>query len=451
MTREDVYIYPRAKALIERCGNMAAAARELAEHLGHGSDALRMQLQRTMKGDFVRSRPIGANWSLPWPYDLYRDRPCSESEFQVLLRDARKLVSTDGLHHRRPAEAFPSPETQRHDSVVTDATGAQLGDEVPSDVLEPKYDETKEVPRDFEGILGGFKRAQAELHLHEAAQVRCRVDFRSSELPVGIMGMSDIHWGSQDVDYDAIGRHIGLLKAIPNLYGICAGDINEFAKTKHRNALDGQVLPPTVQARGARAMFLETYVKWLAACLGNHDTRIHSDSGFDIGEYIFGEVPEGARRIPFLRDGGLVVVELGAIVYTINVFHGDSSFGTRFNPNHKGAQVVRMVDGPTDIVMNGHTHNPAVQDTFAVSDDMQPLRDILLIQLGSYKVKGDDHARRRKFAEVSDVQMGCAILFPDVKRVLGFKRVEDAVVVLEAVTELYKQGGSIARYWPAEV
>jgi predicted phosphodiesterase len=262
------------------------------------------------------------------------------------------------------------------------------------------------------------------------------------------MGYSDVHWGSEDVDYNAIRRHVELLKTIPNLYAFCLGDVNEFAKLKHRGAVEGQIHSPTVQARAARAVFLETWEKWLTVVLGNHDMRVFLESGFDIGEYLIGEVPPGKKRIPFMRDGGLVTIELGQQVYTVNVFHGDSAFGTRFNENHKGRQTARLVDGRTDAQFNGHTHNPAVQDTSEPSDDMQGARSAVYVQCGSYKVLGDDHARRRKYLEVSDVQMGTIIAFPDTHRILGFKRVEEAVVILGALTEHYERGGSITDYMP---
>lgn len=348
---------------------------------------------------------------------------------------------------KRPAETFEPPDGCRNGNIITDAIGKQLGDEIASRVLEPVF-ESKEVPRNVDGLLDGFERAQREKKLHDQSQRKARIDLRKTRVPICIMQHTDVHWGSEDTDYAAIRRHLNLLKTTPHLYAFGTGDFEEFAKLKHRGAVEGQVHSPTVQARAVRAAFVETWEKWLAVVLGNHDMRIFLESGFDVGEYLIGEVPKGKKRIPFLRDGGLVVVELGDQVYTHNIFHGDSAFGTRFNETHKARQTARLVDGRCDVTWTGHTHNPAIQDTSEPSDDMGSPRDACYMQGGSYKVLGDDHAVRRKFLMVEDVQMPAVIQFPDRHFTLPFKRIETAVMVHRLLVEAYRAGQTISDVLP---
>lgn len=348
---------------------------------------------------------------------------------------------------KRPAETFHAPDGYKTGNAISDATGDRIGDEIASSVLEPVF-ETKEVPRNVDGLLDGFERAQREKKLHDQSQRKARIDFRKVKVPICIMQHTDVHWGSEDTDYGAIRRHLNLLRTTPYLYAFGTGDFEEFAKLKHRGAVEGQIHSPTVQARAVRAGFIETWEKWLAVVLGNHDMRIFLESGFDVGEYLLGEVPKGKKRIPFLRDGGLVVVELGDQVYTHNIFHGDSAFGTRFNETHKARQTARLVDGRCDVTWNGHTHSPAIQDTNEPSDDMQGARHACYMQGGSYKVLGDDHAVRRKFLIVDEVQMPAVIQFPDVHLTLPFKKVETAVFVHEQLVRAYTAGRTVREVLP---
>jgi predicted phosphodiesterase len=448
MRHEDAYIYPRAKALVDSHLTVNGAARALVDAgASNTTESARQVLMRTLRGEFPNRKPF--QWELPWPYDLFNDRACTELERIEVYRTAKILIRDRGIEVKAPKDTFGPPLGTKTDSglSISDATGTKIGDEIEAAILQPIFD-TREVPQSADEILGGFIRAQEEKKLHDRSQTRAHVDMRHVHVPICIMGHSDVHWGSEDVDYDAIRRHANLLKTIPNLFAFGLGDFNEFAKLKHRSAIDGQIHAPTVQARGVRAMFLETWQKWLAVVLGNHDMRTYLESGFDIGEYLIGEVPPGQQRIPFMRDGGLVTIEHGSQVYTHNIFHGDSAFGTRFNENHKGRQTARLVDGVTDVVWNGHTHNPAIQDASMPSDDMAGARDAVFIQLGSYKVHGDEYSRRRKFMEVSDVQMGAIIQFPDAKVKLPFKRVEHAVFMLRWLTKAYESGATIKDVLP---
>jgi predicted phosphodiesterase len=440
---EDAYIIPRARALIaESDGSISRVAKTLARLGDVPASTLRLVLSRTRDGQVVRRRP--AAWSLPWPYDLVNDCPCDELTFRRQFTGAHAAATIPPVP--LPKEAFPDPpQGTRPDNVISDATGTRLGDEIAVGILEPKFENPRDVPRDLDSLVAGFQRAQAEKKLHEQSQTRAVVDLTGVRCPILTFAHSDVHWGSEDTDYDAIARH-AVLAQRPYTYLFMLGDLNEFAKLKHRGAVEGQIHSPTIQARAARSWLTTVWESLLAACLGNHDMRVFQDSGFDIGEYLF-EPPEGKERVPFMRDGGLVVVRHGEQVYTHNMFHGDSAFGTRFNENHKGRQTARLVDGRCDVTWNGHTHNPAVQDTSEPSDDMAGARDAVYCQAGSYKVKGDDHARRRKYLVVDNVQMPAVVTFPDVHLVVPFKRVEVACWFHEAAVKIYENGGSVRDFY----
>lgn len=442
MRVEDAYIVPRARALIAQYGNnLRGIAKILVEesHCVTSQGTLEEVLRNTRDGRLARRRPY--EWSMPWPYHLIEDRPCTTAEFRQMIVGTTELPPTP-----LPKEAFPNPPVgTKLPDPVTDATGQKLGDEEPGRLLEPKFEGTQEVPRDLTSLVAGFRRAQAEKKLHEISQTRAVVNQTHIHVPILIFQHTDVHWGSEDTDYDAIARH-AIIGQRENTFLFMTGDLQEFAKLKHRGAVEGQIHSPTVQARAARSWLLEVWDSILAGVLGNHDMRIFLESGFDIGEYLFNP-PEGKERVPFLRDGGLFIQRHGTQVYTHNIFHGDSSFGTRFNENHKGRQTARLVDGRCDVTWNGHTHNPAIQDTSEPSDDMGGARDAIYLQGGSYKVHGDDHARRRKYLMVDDVQMPAVITFPDIHLVIPFKRVETAVFFHEAIVKVYEDGGSIRDHY----
>jgi hypothetical protein len=410
-----------------------------------------------LHGECPKRRPQFWSWEWPCAYPGHPTIPglperLAGGEHNLALgrRSARAraiLASvTPAPEVKRPSATFQPPVDVPRSDVTTDATGSRLGQETESRRLDPIF-ETHAVPRNFEDLAAGFIRAQNEKKLHDQSQRKARIDMRHVEVPVLIFLHTDVHWGSEDTDYDAIRRHHKLMQ-LPHVYAFGGGDFDEFAKLKHRGAVDGQIHAPTVQARAVRSMFLETWEHWLAVTLGNHDMRVWLESGFDIGEYLLGEPPEGKHRIPFLRDGGLIVIEHGSQVYTHNLFHGDSAFGTRFNENHKGRQTARLVDGRCDATWNGHTHNPAIQDTNEPCDDMGGARDACYLQGGTYKVLGDDHAVRRKFLMVEDVQMPAVIQFPDLHMLVPFKRVEAAVMVHRLLVDAYTRGQSVRDVMP---
>jgi hypothetical protein len=413
-------------------------------------DAIRDLANRARSGR-TPSRPP-RDWAWKWPMPSYPGHPnisgLPHANLTPRAKKRRAGAIVNPPEVKSPSDTFELPQDTPMPNVVTDATGGKLGDEIATRFLEPIFDNPREVPTDFDSLVGSFERAQQEKKLHDRSQRLARIDLRAVDVPILIMQHTDVHWGSEDTDYDAIRRHIRLLRESPFTYAFGTGDFQEFAKLKHRGAVDGQIHVPTVQARGVRAAILETWDKWLAMVLGNHDMRVWLESGFDIGEYLIGEVPPGKRKIPFLRDGGFVYLELGSQIYTHNVFHGDSSFGTRFNENHKARQTARLVDGRFDCTWNGHTHNPAIQDTNEPSDDGQGTRDAAYLQGGSYKVKGDDHAVRRKYMCVRDVQMPAVIQFPDYHLTLPFKRVEIASFVHKQLVAAYQQGATIRDVMP---
>ena len=67
-------------------------------------------------------------------------------------------------------------------------------------------------------------------------------------LPIGILYMTDIHFGNKGVDYKLLEEHINIVKKTPNMFVLVGGDmIDAFSPTKHSTGMMNDLFNPDEQ------------------------------------------------------------------------------------------------------------------------------------------------------------------------------------------------------------
>jgi predicted phosphodiesterase len=246
------------------------------------------------------------------------------------------------------------------------------------------------------------------------------------------MLLSDIHIGSPQCDYATFLRHADLLAKHDNLYAIVLGDVVEWAISQRMmSSVLEQVMPPAVQARFWKAFVSDLLKKLVAVVMGNHEGRSERYGGFDVGEYLYHELTNGAA--PYLKDGGSLRILVGEQEYSGLLMHGDGIPGnSMYSKTAKHQRLQRHQWGWHDFACIGHTHEAEVLVTEVPTDDAGGRREVHQLQAGSYKVlHSEQYPHRMGFMGSPIVDMPAIVLWPDQKRMASFRRVESALAALE--------------------
>jgi predicted phosphodiesterase len=351
---------------------------------------------------------------------------------RTISREELQTALSRYATQKEAAEALGISKDAMWRLVHSDETPEPISDD---DTPEPV--QTFQAPRkgDFsweELLASGAARAK-ENDASDTSVDHGTVDLTKSTGAVGIFLISDLHIGSPNCDYLTFLAHTQALKTNPHLYTIWQGDVAEWAISQRMlDAVLGQVFPPQHQARIVRAVIKDLAHKTVAAVGGNHEGRVQTFSGFDIGEYLYDTLRESGGI--YMRDGGVLKINVGGQTYTWRSTHGDSRFGSMYNPTHKATQLARMSLGFCDIVSTGHTHEAATMQMYVPGQDGSPPRPFIALQAGSYKtLYKEQYPTRLGYSHIQSVDMPGVILFPDKKVILPFNRMEDMVTVLEGL------------------
>lgn len=212
------------------------------------------------------------------------------------------------------------------------------------------YDETT----DF------IKRAQERAVNSEIAQGEATwlVHGEYPNLPVGVVFMTDIHYGSTGVDYDLLNEHIKIIKETPNLFVVMGGDlVDAFAATKHPTGMMGDSIPPDEQTEAMMAMIsdLDWRGKLGAVQTGNHDNRA------DVAGYRYERFLRELYCPVFSGAGEIhAMVGDGAERYTIYWSH--THWGkSKLNITNAAKRALQFSSDRADIALLGHTHQASAE------------------------------------------------------------------------------------------
>lgn len=319
---------------------------------------------------------------------------------------------------------------------VADAAAKAEIDQAALDNLRPLVSDKKAAVTRWQDVLSRAAVESSARRAEDPSQTHAKIDLSHEKGLVGIFLISDVHFGSPQCDYLTFLQHAKYLTETRNLYAIIQGDILEWSISQRMmDATLNQVFPPSTQARVVRSLVKDIARKTLAAVMGNHEGRVERFAGFDLGEFIYDELRKTDSGV-YLKDGGSLRIALsGGVSYSWNVMHGDSRFGSMYNPNHKSFQLSRMSFGFHDIQSTGHTHEAAVQQIRVPGQDGNISRVVTSLQAGSYKVMGyEQYPHRLGFQSSPRVEMPMVIIDSKQHAVIPFLRVEEGVRALAAMS-----------------
>jgi len=298
--------------------------------------------------------------------------------------------------------------------------------------LTVKFPDKKESKFDYRQFLQKAIEMQELLREKSINQKEATVEIVTNK-PIAIAFTSDWHLGDKGTDYRALLRHFDLFLSVPNLFIGLLGDYgNFFVKSKMKSAMLSQLFGPQEQFDVLEGMFKEIGHKVLFRTTGNHDDFLKDETGIDIAARFF----EGCSHAPYLREGGGVNVKVGCddefATYRIYVKH-KYRFHSSLNPTNSHKRM-HDLESPFDIGVLGHRHIPEVLHTDRWSGAVK--KEMICLLTGTYKVD-DTWARAEGFGQSSNIGCPTVILFPKEKRMIPFKYVEDAVMVLKLIDEVW--------------
>lgn len=273
----------------------------------------------------------------------------------------------------------------------------------------PYFDEATELlqraQKTFKSGLIGVTEATYKPHL------------KWKDRPFGLLLATDMHYGSIKTDYARLGRCLDIIENTPNMGMVSNGDdvdvftaVGKWATGTYENPL-----PPQLQtlAMLERLKVLDDKNKIGAMSYGNHNDGI-SPVGYDWLESFCREF-----KAPVFPSGGLLNVDLVGAQYKLAMWH--RHWGTsKLNPGNAVRRFLQWEYPDADIGFLGHTHQSNMEHMEIGG------KERLGFIGGTFKLLGDDFARKLGIGGRSGQPEWCVLLWPDRKLMLGVKGVEVA-------------------------
>jgi len=250
----------------------------------------------------------------------------------------------------------------------------------------------------FDGELNRIKELRKQREALNIWKEEATIQVDTGDLPYFfVMPLSDIHIGSEFVDYDELDRHLAALRDYP-IYTILVGDLGDFFNPqKYPRGMMEDVVTPDTQLLVLRKFFEEYKDKILCGVTGNHDDWLHHVAGIEPFRWISQDL-----NIPLLYSGGRLNLQVNGIDYRFLLYHGISNFNSSFNPTHAGKRMLEL-HHDADVVISGDKHRFGMEKL--THRDKKPY----IIQLGTFKTK--DPFGKRGYGRVPDPKVGYPVLF----------------------------------------
>jgi hypothetical protein len=120
-----------------------------------------------------------------------------------------------------------------------------------------------------------------------------------------LMPLSDLHMGSEQVDYHQLERYLKAIDRYP-IYTVLLGDLGDFfGPFKHPTGMAEDVVSADAQLMTLRKFFLQYKEKILCAITGNHDDWIYKTAGVEPYRWLAEDLD-----IPLLNSGGMLNLQV---------------------------------------------------------------------------------------------------------------------------------------------
>ena len=290
--------------------------------------------------------------------------------------------------------------------------------------LPEEYKDPRAIPEDWEQMVEQLISHQEWLRKHEVERNEVTVRIETDK-PVVTVVRGDGHLANVNTDHVLWRAHHRLLLAKPYMYELNTGDNWDGAiKAKMSDLIQEQLVRTKVQ----RMLWWHAYRpvaaagKLLAIVHGQHDGTWSSDEAdFNPIEWFASEFK---GKVAYLGAGGTIHLIVGDVQYDILMRHR-FRMNSAQNPEHSARQMIRQLNTSVDIAIVADKH------TSACAPYYEGGRHYWVLRPSSYK-REDNYSKEHGFP-AQPTCMPALLLWPAEKKILGFERVEDAVLVYEAL------------------
>lgn len=228
-------------------------------------------------------------------------------------------------------------------------------------------------------------RVRRELYSAEfSGQTEAEVKVKG-KLPVTIVHIGDIHWGSIFCNQDLWDSHRKTILETPGVYVMLYHNLVDNAiPGKFPDGTLSNGVPPqeqfTIMQHWIRE--LESRGKILGAVDGDcHEGWSWSVAGQSPGKLLYGYK---GRKFPLLQNGGILTVKFAGDQFRIGMWHKQGPFNSRFNPEHALRQNRRLYhEGGTDLEVGAHYHDATASMSYEGNYGQR--RPVGWLRVGTYK------------------------------------------------------------------
>jgi len=253
------------------------------------------------------------------------------SSVERILREYRK---------RQEAKEVPDPIQEQVQEISRDDVPSSKDEEISLDELE-------EMIADY-----GQKLQDIDV---EQEEVSYSID--TNWLP--ILGLSDLHIGHRNTDYEYIDKLFDFIKNHRRAYCFVNGDLIEnWVRASPDSGGWDEVVSPKIQRKLARHKLEQIQDKILFLIEGNHEWRSRKQGETPMLKKIAEDT-----GIPYLGHGGRMNIKVNGIQYKLHARH-KFRYESSFNPTHACGRLNEQLDSEADVVAIGHKHVPDIESRF---------------------------------------------------------------------------------------
>lgn len=276
---------------------------------------------------------------------------------------------------------------------------------------------------EYDRVTRHIQEGQAIFQEWEIGQREASVVIEAphKELPIVVGLLSDMHYGSINVNYEILNRHLDIIEQTPNFYMATNGDhVDFFNAIKFASGMSENPINQQLQARTLmlRLRELDQQGKILVLSHGNHD-NFGQEAGQDFFDSFLSEF-----NAPIFTSGGLLHMFVQGQEYKMLLNH--TYWGkSKINATNAAKRLMEYEGGgDIDIAWLGHSHNSSYEHFERGG------KDVLAIVSGTYKLR-DDWAARNGLGSRGQQPGISLMLWPGERKMQAFKDIVVAEEVME--------------------
>lgn len=192
--------------------------------------------------------------------------------------------------------------------------------------------------------------------LKDIDKTKKSVNFDADGDFIAVVGISDLHYGNENVNMDFVNRIIDFVADQPRAYCFLNGDIiDNWVKLSPDGGIYEQSIKPEYQNEIMINKLEPIKDSILAVVYGNHEGRSKKQGNKNPSKRLAEKLD-----IAYLGAGGRINMQFGDNVYKMHIRHR-FRYESSFNPCHACGRLIGQLDSAADIVGVGHKHDPAVE------------------------------------------------------------------------------------------